>query len=292
MLDNEQYTVDSYPVFLPEESGFLRFLYGTVPGRMLLQPLTAPPITRALGHFMDTPLSSHIIAPFKRMCHISLDDYEEAEYRTFNDFFTRKIRSSARPIDYAPQNLISPCDSKLSVYEISAESTFKIKHSLYSVETLLASSRLASRFAGGYCCIFRLSVDDYHRYHYIDEGVRTRYVRIPGELHTVMPIALEYEQIYHRNTREYAVMRTKNFGNVLMMQVGAMLVGRIRNRDERRFRRGDEAGCFDYGGSTVVLLFERDQILPRKELLTRTLEGYETIVKMGQVIGRKKDTHS
>ena len=292
MHDDLLDTVDSYPVCLPQDSGFLRFLYGTVPGRMLLQPLTAPQITRALGHLMDSPMSSCLIRPFRRMCHISLDDYEKTKYRTFNDFFTRKIRPSARQIDETPSILVSPCDSKLSVYEISKESTFKIKHSLYSVETLLRSSRLAARYAGGYCCIFRLSVDDYHRYHYIDTGVRTRYVRIPGELHTVMPIALEYEQIYHRNTREYAVMRTENFGNVLMMQVGAMLVGRIRNRDARTFRRGDEAGCFDYGGSTVVLLFERDRVHLREELITRTLEGYETIVKMGQVIGRRKEAHS
>ena len=292
MFDDEFYSLDSYPVFLPEESKFLRFLYGTVPGRMLLQPLTAPTITRTLGHFMDSPLSARVIEPFKRICNISLDDYEETEYRTFNDFFTRKIRPSARPIDMTPENLVSPCDSKLSVYHISSEATFKIKRSLYSVETLLASARLAKRYAGGYCCIFRLSVDDYHRYHYIDTGVRTRYVHIDGELHTVMPIALEYEQVYHRNTREYTVMRTENFGNVLMMQVGAMLVGRIRNRDARRFGRGDEAGCFDYGGSTVVLLFERNRVELHPELLFRTTEGYETIVKMGQVIGRRKDAHS
>ena len=287
MTSNEILENRSYPIHLSQDSSFLRFLYGTVTGRMLLQPLSATPITRAVGAFMDKPCSRKLIPTFMRRCHILLDDFEKTEYRSFNDFFTRKIRPEARPFDRTPEHFVSPCDAKLSVYPISQESIFKIKRSVYSTATLLASERLASRFDGGHCFIFRLSVDDYHRYAYPDKGVRTRYVRIPGELHTVNPIALEYEQVYHRNTREYTVMRTENFGRILMMQVGAMLVGRIRNHSARIFERGDEAGCFDYGGSTVILLTEKNCVQPSKAFLSRTLDGYETIVKMGQPIGVK-----
>lgn len=268
----------------------LQFLYGTTGGRLLLKILTAPIISKIVGAFMDTPLSVFLIKPFVQKSGINLSEYRQKNYKSFNDFFTRQIRPELRPIDKNTSALISPCDSRLTAYRIGDRSVFKIKGSYYRTADLLRNDFIARRYKGGYCLIFRLCVDDYHRYCYIDNGIQTENVRIKGELHTVNPIALEKYNIYKRNSREYTVLHTENFGDVVHIEVGAMLVGRIKNhhRNVYRFRKGEEKGMFEYGGSTVVLLFEKDMIEINNNILENSARGLETVVKYGEKIGRKK----
>lgn len=84
-------------------------------------------------------------------------------------------------------------------------------------------------------------------------------------------------------------MHTKNFGNVIHAEVGAMLVGRIKNHHEKyKFLRGEEKGMFEYGGSTVVLIFPPDTVIPDSDILKNTNDGFETVVKIGERIGIKK----
>ena len=137
--------------------------------------------------------------------------------------------------------------------------------------------------------IFRLEVNDYHRYCYIDSGVKSRNYRIDGELHTVNPIALGHYNIYKRNSREWTVLRTENFGDVTQIEVGAMFVGRIVNHHEKsRIRRGEEKGFFEFGGSTIVLLTERDRVEIDPDIMQNSADGFETVVKCGEKIGIKK----
>ena len=72
-----------------------------------------------------------------------------------------------------PERPISPCDGRLSVYKIEENSRFQIKHTSYSTESLLKNEGLAKRYAGGYAWVFRLCVEDYHRYIYVDDGVKS-----------------------------------------------------------------------------------------------------------------------
>ena len=84
-------------------------------------------------------------------------------------------------------------------------------------------------------------------------------------------------------------LHTENFGDVIQMEVGALMVGRICNRQGKgRIARGQEKGRFEFGGSTVILLFEKDRVQLRERLLEDTAKGYETVVKMGEVIGWKR----
>ncbi|MBO5164897.1 MAG: phosphatidylserine decarboxylase [Ruminococcus sp.] len=276
---------------IPENSGqgkVLRVLYGTIFGRLLLKVLTLPLISELAGKFMDSTLSIPLIKPFIRRNRIDMRQYREQNYRSFNEFFTRKIKPSARPIPSGANELISPCDSKLTVYPVSEKSLFEIKGSLYSIADLLNDHNLARHYSGGLCMIFRLCVDDYHRYCFIDGGVKSESVFIKGELHTVNPIALGRYNIYKRNSREYTVLHTENFGDVVHVEVGAMLVGKICNRKLRRFRKGDEKGMFRYGGSTVVLLFEKDRVTVDNDILENSRNGIETTVKYGEKIGNAK----
>ncbi len=271
-----------------KQNKVLKKLYGSVWGRVILKTLTTPVLSRVAGCFMDSPASKLLIKPFIRKSGIDTSQYVMSGFRSYNDFFTRRIKPGKRPVDFTPEHLISPCDSKLTVHKINSRSFFSIKGSRYRISDLLDNEFLAKCYSGGYCCIFRLEVDDYHRYCYIDSGMKSGNTFIRGELHTVNPIALERYNIYKRNCREYTVLHTENFGDVVQIEVGAMLVGRILNlQKEGSFRRGEEKGRFEFGGSTVVLLFEKDSIVPDEDILRNSAEGIETVVKYGEKIGKK-----
>ncbi len=270
------------------QNAVLKKLYGTVWGRLLLKILTAPAVSEIVGAFMDSPLSKPFVSPFIRSHNIDTSQYIMTGVRSYNDFFTRKIKPQSRQIDMEKSHLISPCDSKLTVYRVDKDSLFRIKNSLYSVADLLNSKKLAERYSGGLCLIFRLEVDDYHRYCYIDSGTKTENWFIAGELHTVNPIALKHYNIYKRNCREYTMLRTENFGDVIQAEVGAMMVGRIVNHHGKAsFRRGEEKGMFMFGGSTVVLLIERGRAVIDADIVSNSASGIETVVKYGEKIGEK-----
>ena len=261
-------------------------LYGSAAGRALLRPLVSPVVSKAAGLFLSSPLSCFLIKPFIRSNHIDMTQYEQVKYRSYNEFFSRKILAHLRPIDLNPSHLIAPCDSKMTALPITKDSVFTLKHTPYTVQSLLKNPFLAQEFTGGYALIFRLTVDDYHRYCYIADGEKSENTRIAGVLHTVNPIANDYFPIYKENSREYSTLRTDAFGDVLMMEVGALLVGKIVNHHgEARVTRGQEKGYFQFGGSTVVLLIKEGAVQLDEELLRNSANGLETVVKMGEKIG-------
>jgi phosphatidylserine decarboxylase len=133
-----------------------------------------------------------------------------------------------------------------------------------------------------------LTVSDYHRYCYFDNGTKEKNCFIPGKLHTVNPISYERYPIYKTNCREYTRLHTENFGDVMQMEVGALLVGKIVNyHQEHRFSRGEEKGRFEFGGSTIVLLFRKGSVRFDEELFRFSSQGLEKKVKMGEKIGEK-----
>lgn len=276
------------PEKLFSQDNALKILYDTFIGRCFLKILTMPFISETVGKFMSSPLSEPLIKPFVRKNNINLSEYYVDDINSYNDFFTRKIRPSARKIDMTPESLISPCDSKLSVYDINSDSVFKIKGSSYSIYDMIKNDSLARRFEGGKCLIFRLEVTDYHRYCYFDSGIKSNNVHIRGVLHTVNPIAFRRYNVYKQNSREYTLLHTKNFGDAVQIEVGAMMVGKIQNHHGKcRFSRGQEKGMFLFGGSTIVLLFQKDKILIDEDIVHNTHQGFETIIKYGEKIGIK-----
>ena len=266
----------------------LEFVYGHALTRLLIRPLVSPTVSRLGGKLLDSRLSAAFVEPFVKKNGIDLSQYEKQSFSSYNDFFTRKIREGKRPVAKEEEVLISPCDGKVSVYPIHEGGRLAIKHTEYTAESLLQNRALAERFYGGYAVVVRLTVDDYHRYCYVDDGEKSEQVRIRGVLHTVNPAANDAYPIYKMNAREYCLLRTEHFGTVLMMEVGALMVGRIRNYHQKcRVKRGQEKGRFEFGGSTVVLLLEPGKVEPDRDLLVNSRKGYETIVKMGEQIGRK-----
>ena len=145
---------------------------------------------------------------------------------------------------------------------------------------------MADQFRNGFCFVFRLTVDDYHRYHYFDSGRKGENVAIQGRLHTVRPVALEQRRVFCENCREYTVLESEHFGRAIQMEVGALMVGRICNYHQtRNVRRGEEKGRFEFGGSTVILLLQKNAVRPEPVLLENTTRGWETAVRCGEKIG-------
>ena len=266
----------------------LPFLYRTVPGRVLLRLLTAPALSRLCGAFLDSRLSAFLIQGFARRNKIRLEDYETDGIRTFNEFFRRKIKEGKRTFDMTPSVLCAPCDGLLSVWHIGGDggTVIPVKQSSYTVASLLRDEALAARFQGGTCLVFRLCVDNYHRYCYADGGHKGNNVFIPGVLHTVRPVALETLPVFVENSREYTVIESPVFGPLVQMEVGAMLVGRIVNLEgEGEAVRGREKGFFEYGGSTVIVLAGPGKLSVRADIEENSRQGRETPVLMGERVG-------
>lgn len=274
-----------YPENLQDHA--IRVLYGTTIFRAIMRFLAKSPISTYAGTFLDSSVSKCLIWPFIRLNHIDMQSYIPTRYKSFNDFFTRRIKPSARPINMNKSILVSPADGRVSVYKIKKNALFEIKHTKYSLESILQDQNLAKEYADGYFVIIRLSVDNYHRYCNIDNGKIIKYKQIPGVLHTVNPIANLYFKIYKENTRTYTILDTEQFGQVIQMEVGALLVGRIvNNQTSGTVLKGSEKGKFEYGGSTVVLVLKKDAVKIDKDLIVNTQRGYETHIKMGEQLGK------
>ena len=159
-------------------SGFVRFLYGTVPGRLLLKGILATHADRLAVAFLRSRLSRPLIAPYARRSGIELTEAQRKSFRTYRDLFLR-TRAPA-DFDAEPSHLISPCDGWLSAYPIREDSSFAIKGSHYSLHDLLQDADLAARFTGGDCLVLRLCPSDYHHYCYIDDGFQGENHFIPA----------------------------------------------------------------------------------------------------------------
>ena len=265
---------------------YLNKLYKTMAGRILLRPLISKPVSDIAGYILDSRISKLLIKPFVRMNNIRTEDYVLDDIRCFNDFFRRKIRQGLRPVSEAADDLVAPCDGLLKVSRIDKGTVIEVKQSAFGIRGMLRDRRLAETFEGGYCLVYRLCVDNYHRYIYFDSGKKYANRHINGVYHTVQPVALEDHPVFVRNTREYAVIDTDNFGRCVQMEVGAMLVGRIVNHcmGKKKVKRGDEKGYFEYGGSTVIVLLPKQELSFTDKVLRGVKEGCEIPVMMGETV--------
>lgn len=260
-----------------------KWLYTNPIGRCVLKSLVKPKWSVLMGKIMDSPLSALFINYFIKSNNIDMSDYKIKKWKSFNDFFTRDVIPSRRVINKGKNNLISPCDGLLTVY--NTDEKFRIKGYNYTLYELLKDSDLAEEFKDGICLVYRLTPANYHRYCYLDNGYKGRNIFIQGVLHTVQPIGLENAKVFKLNSREYTLMHTENFGDVVQMEVGALFVGRINNNHNNyTFSRGEEKGRFEFGGSTIVVLLKKNTVKIKDEILN---SNDEYPVKMGQVVGYK-----
>jgi len=270
------------------DSLVLRFLYNTLVGRVILLFVTRVSFSKIVTKFLDSKSSRIFIKKFIKKYNIDEYLFEDRKYESFNDYFIRNKKEEYINIDRDSNSFISPCDCKLSVYQAS-DKKFRIKHVDYELETLLKSSAFANEYCDSYVMVCRLTPGDYHRYCYIDDGYHDANKKIKGCLHTVRPIAVEQKNVFVTNSRSYTVLDTVNFGQVIQIEVGALMVGKIKNNyTNYSFKKGEEKGFFEYGGSTIILLVKKDNVKIDNYLINNTKRGYETKISIGERIGVKK----
>jgi phosphatidylserine decarboxylase len=262
----------------------LRFLYGNPLGRVLLKIAVSPAVSDLYRFLNGRKSSVKKIPGFIEENHIRMEDFEDREYRSFNDFFTRRLRDGARKIETDRNILISPADAKLLVYNIDDDLRMKDKGRTYTLEEILTDDKYCEEYSGGYCLVYRLCVDDLHRYCFIDDGRLKGRKTIKGKLHTVSSLSADHK-IYKENFRVVNVMDTENFGRVIHIEVGALIVGRVVNHDVRSFTKGEEKGYFEPGGSTIIEIFEKDSVRIDEDILTQSKDHIETKVKFGEGVG-------
>lgn len=273
------------------ENWFLRFFYHTILGRMLLKLLVNPCVSKIAGWFMDSRVSSVMIPFFRRKHGISMRDVivPEGGFPSFNAFFCRKKKAITwQELREEHALLTSPCDAFLTCITIQKDQIFDVKHTRFSLTDLLRDKTLAHEFEGGTALIFRLTPSHYHRYAYAADGEIKSWRRLSGVLHSVRPICTREVPVYCQNAREYQVVDTERFGRIVQMEVGALLIGRITNErpKERRSVRGLEKGRFEFGGSTIILLLQKDQVRLREEILNAGRDGGEVSVQYGEILNQ------
>ena len=264
--------------------GFLKKLYGTAFGRFVMPLVLSKPVSKIGGLYTDTWLSRMHIPKFIRKNNINMEEYEDRKFRSLNDFFTRRIRDGKRPVAEGDGVFVSPADSKLSIYPISSEKRILIKGNEYTLEDLVGSGMDLTDFAEGKCLVFRLSVDDYHRYGFPDSGKVLSSRHIKGRLHTVSDISSQH-RVYQENSRVVSSYQTENFGRIIMIEVGALMVGRIVNHEIVDFRKGQEKGYFRLGGSTIVVLCQAGVLKLDEDIEEYAAQGMEVRLRYGERVG-------
>lgn len=264
------------------------FIYRNKLGRLFLKLLICRPVSKIVGAFLNSSLSKFMIKSFIKNNRIDMSQYENKNFSCYNDFFTRKIKLENRPMSDNKKELISPADSRLLVFDIDEKLKFKIKNGYYDLTSFLNDEDLSKEFSGGKLLVFRLCVDDYHRYCFIDNGEIVSNKFIKGKLHTVQPIALEKDDFFKENCREVTVINSENFGKTVMVEVGAMMVGKIVNHNTNGFvQKGEEKGYFEFGGSTVCVIFKKDAVNIDSEITENSKKNLETRVLFRETIGTK-----
>lgn len=266
------------------------FLYNTFAGRILLRLFIASKTFSKLNAISGSGKKSvKKIKPFIEQYNIDMTDFGDTAYESFNDFFIRKTLPGKRPFSVLKDDLIAVADSKLTVFDINDALEIEIKESVYTVDELLKDKGASQAFAGGTCLLFRLTVDDCHRYCFFDNGRQTGSKIINGCLHTVGPVSAKRYKVYKENFRVASFLETRNFGDCVYMEVGALLVGKIHNHDITDYKKGDEKGFFSPGASTIVLLFKKDTVRIDDDIRAYSKKGIETKIKMGEKIGVRYD---
>lgn len=261
------------------------FLYNNFFGRLILKLVNKRFLSVLVGKYLDSKFSKGLIKNFIKNNSIDMSPYEKKTFQSFNEFFSRKIKNGERNFSKDKRELCSPADSKLTVFKVDRTSKFTIKNKEYNLVNILRNKELAREYENGYMLVFRLGVDDYHRYSYVDTGKIISKKKIKGIYNTVGPIAFERFKVFEENVREYEVLDTFHFDQVIQMEVGAIFVGKIKNYHRARFTRGEEKGYFQFGGSTIIMFFKENTIKIDKDILNNSKSNIETRVLMGEKIG-------
>jgi len=273
-------------------------MYGTKLSRQIVSARCTNQIlkrgTLINGKRMDRPVSVKQLQRFITTYQVDASEAEKEvkEYKTFNEFFSRKLKPGLRPIAAAddPTVFVSPADCRLMVFpslEMSCE--VWLKGEKLTVADLLGDDfdDVAAAMPNPAVIICRLAPGDYHRWAMPCTAITSRRHVIEGTYFSVSPRAVRKFNILATNKREVCLLDSREFGPVVLVAVGASMVSSIciTAPDGQMVAKGDEHGYFSFGGSTLVLLLQRDRMELDQDLLENSLQPIATHVKVGMRIG-------
>lgn len=227
----------------------------------------------SMGRYMDTTSSGQEIDTFIKNSKNNIEEYlvPPSGWLTYNQFLARQVKPGKRPIKDRCNDevIVSPTDSKyLGKWPLGKNATITVKGDTYPISDLLAGSSYQRKFTGGIFTHCYLSVHDYHRYHTPVGGKVVEIKKIPGRtwtnevkkltgMQTVDDVGFQFNQ-----TCGYIILKTHTVGFVAVVPVGMGFVSSVNiTVDEgTRLAKGDEFGYFVYGGSDIIMLFEKDSI--------------------------------
>lgn len=275
----------------------ITFLYGKTLSSKLFSPVLHLIlsknhfVSKLVGYYQSSPFSKRSIKPFIISYHVNEKEFlnPTSSFRSFNEFFIRKLTQAARPIDPSKSVAACPADGRYLCFQnIDAVKDFWIKGKKFNLSTFLNDQKLEVIFKGGAMVIARLCPSDYHRFHFPVSGLAHKPKLINGCLFSVNPIAL-YKNflILQENKRAVTLIDSDYFGKVAYVEIGATNVGSIHQTyvANSKINKGQEKGYFSFGGSCVVLLFEKGKIKLDEDLCQNTKKGFETKALMGQSLG-------
>jgi phosphatidylserine decarboxylase len=263
------------------------FLYQKTMGRFLMKLILRTGMLRVASWFLKTSMSCMLIPGYIARHKVDMKPFDGQRYDSFAAFFARSKNTSHYVV--TPEVLVSPCDGLLTVFPISGEMIIPMKGSKYRLADLIPHQELAECYRDGLCLVFRLQAKDYHHFCCFDAAKLVETHHIPGELHSIQPIACEAVPVYRLNRRWWSILETVHFETVVQIEIGAMMVGGITFSKERGwFCRGEEMGNFELAGSTVILLLT-SSVKERLELFPSSMMTFggvaETSVTSGEGIG-------
>ena len=290
----------------------LRFAYETLLGRTLWPVLFGSKLISALmGRKYDSPRSKSAIAALAAIPGCRPDEAEKplADYASFNEFFTRRLKSGARPLG---EGVVSPADGRLRLYlNADLDQPFPLKGATRTLKEILNLQISTQRhrdtedsnISPCLCdsvlkkeesptvaqpptsnldiAVFRLAPVDYHRFHFpFDCETPEPAQVIAGKYHSVNPIALvKYPDVYADNERQIVRCETAA-GSAWLVDVGAFGVGTIvQTYAGAKHAKGDEKGYFKFGGSTVILFAAAGALEFDADIVRNSAAGLETRVK-------------
>lgn len=270
----------------------LRFVYENPFGRGLLELLVKRGwFSRWYGWRMSRPESRRRIAPF--IVNYGLDAAEFADpvdsFRSFNEFFYRKLKPEARPI--AADGVVFPADGRhLGFQNVADVPGVFVKGQRFDIPALLGDAALAARYREGTLVLSRLCPVDYHRFHFPCAGTPGAPRLINGPLYSVSPVALRRRLAYlWENKRVLTELTTPDLGTVLVIEIGATNVGSIVQTfaPGQHVAKGGEKGYFKFGGSSTITLFEPGKVKLADDLLAHSAEQRELYARMGDVMAQQ-----
>ena len=230
------------------------------------------------------PFKNLLIRLFIHAFHVDMSIAEQEnpdDYKSFNAFFTRKIKKGVRKKITDDNFILSPIDGAISqIGYINKYQLLQAKNKNYTLEQLLGGdSDLADDFLNGSFATLYLSPRDYHRIHMPVTGRLIKSIYVPGNLFPVNQIGVEnVEQLFSRNERFISIFETR-LGLMAQIMIGAVLVGSMETvwlgeitpskkreltvteytENPIKLNQGEEFGRFNMG-STVILLFQKEKL--------------------------------